>query len=139
MIEHQLWQLIRNDATIRSFIGNRIFPGRAPRGQTFPYLTYFRLTSERYPTLSGTNSLARARIQFDAWSDSYDQARRLAERLRLCMDGHESGDFAITFGIYGVFLKDEFEDYQPPKSGRETGIYRVGQDYEIFFKEDISN
>lgn len=137
ILEEGLYHHLRNDTEIRSLIGPRLYPGRAPRGQVYPYLTYNRITSERYWSLDeGPCGLVRGRVQIDTWSDNYDTGRELSELVRLALDGFSGSMLEVT--IQGIFLFNEFESYDKPKSGEEMGIYRCTHDYIVWFEEALS-
>ncbi len=74
--------------TGRSDGTNGIFPSLAPREVTIPYVVYSQIVgSSPANTLQGRNQFQEARYRFRCYAADYKTAKRLAEAVKLALDG----------------------------------------------------
>lgn len=113
VIEEALAAHILADADITALIGDRIYPNVAPQDAELPLLVYQRISSPRVRSQSGPSGLAHPRFQIRAKAASYSEARDLAGKVRVSLDG-----FAGTMGggggvsVGATFLDNERDAYE---------------------------
>jgi hypothetical protein len=138
--ESALVDYLRNDAGLSALIGQRIYPLVLPDPPTSPALVYQLITGTGDVAHDGPLDLSDARYQFDSWSETYTGAKRVSAALQ-----------AALLGFRGEFGGDLLMPWQPgeswratipakPRSNdffeRETGLYRVSDDYRMWIRPD---
>jgi hypothetical protein len=132
-----------SQATITAYTSTgRIYPVRLPlklRTETsLPALTYWRRSGGHNHDLGGSAGTAMPAVQIDCWAASYETADKLAEAVRLKLQG-----FAGTMGststttIQAITLDDEKDDFEPYDDGSDDGIFVRSQIYSIRYVETI--
>lgn len=96
----------------------------------FPALTYQRISAPRDSTHDGPEGLVRARVQIDAWARTFAEAKRLADAVRLALDGFKghAGDVVVD-RMYLDGDRDFFEG--------DAQLYRVTQDWFVWHREAV--
>ncbi len=130
-------ELIANTGT-NAYIGgtpNRVFPlvipQQVPRGtQTTPCVVYEQRDCRRAISYCDTDKLVRTTIVLDCYSTEYDEAKALAQAVRLALIDF----FGLLGGIVLVraaSLESEFDvqDFEP-------GLFRVNQTWVFWHVED---
>lgn len=120
---NELRAAIVADPTVSSLIGSRFYPNFAPQNPTRPYVTYQPISSVRTPTMLHADNLPATRVQIDAWSDSVDEARAVADAILALFHSYVPDTIA---GIQGVFAVDAREDYEA-----DAALHRVSTDYMV--------
>ena len=134
------------DPGVASLVGTRIYPQHAPEQKTFPYVTYQRISSRRWNTLSANSGVAIVRIQFDCWSAVYAQASGVRAAIASWIDsfsrgliGGSSGSSGSSGGggICGLDLRveDERDRYDDPAHGDEIGEHCCSIDLVITYRQ----
>jgi hypothetical protein len=136
MIEAGLTALLLGNTAVAAIVGDRVYPlvlpgkpGTEEVRKYVPSVTYQRVSSTRVAgTLQGPSELVGARIQVDAWADSYATVKHLADAIRSAVDG-----FKGTAGgkdIQGAFLEIDFDQFEP-----DVRLWRVTQNYRVYHNE----
>lgn len=133
MVEQGLKSRLGSDASLTAMVGTRIFPQVAPQSSPFPRITYQRISSGRRKTLDGIEGLVAASIQIDCWSKDYREAKNVANRVRVLVDGFKGSWAGFVIGL--AQLEGEQEIYEPPANADEAGIHRVSLDLTCWFEE----
>ena len=130
-LENNLVTYLEGEATILALIGNgdspetiRLYPLIMPQNTTMPAVVYQRVTGERIHHLSGVSGRATPSIQFDIYSDSYSEAKSVADALRGVLDGYQGIAGAIT--VDSTLLIEELDGFDD-----ETDYYRIMQEYKF--------
>lgn len=82
-------------AGLSALISTRCYPDRVPEDPTYPLVRFTRISTATFglrqiaPVNSNTPS-ARVRVQFDAYGETGDDARGVAEQLFDAWDGYQS-------------------------------------------------
>lgn len=142
MIELSLYTYITSQPTITAIvpvadIHAEHFPEKDPEEeQTYPVLTFQRISTTREYGIDGAAGLATVRMQIDSWSDNGNEAVQLAEAVRLTLDGYKGtlGTHEVAF----IQLVGEQSLNEKPAAG-DNWIYRRSQDYMIRFAEATPN
>jgi hypothetical protein len=109
---------------VTALVATRIYPMLMPQTAPLPAVTYQRISTERVQGLRGSLGLIDPRVQVDSWAETYGTAKRVAEQVRLALDG-----YTTPGGLFSMILaeRDLLE---------EDGLrHRVSQDYSIWAPE----
>lgn len=127
-IEEALFAYLQTKPDVTSIVGNRVYPMLLPQGSEYPAIVYQRISGMRVRSHSGPSSLAYPRIQFSCWAQTYSDAKRLAERLRVSLDGYRGtvGDM----NIQAIFVENDIDLYDAGVS-----LYRTIVDAKVWHEE----
>ena len=133
---------LEDDQTITAFVGespSRIYPmGMVPERDPLTRITYQRITTDHGQVLRGANSLADVTMQLNCVAATYDEARDLAERVRLQMRRTTwPGTVVGEIEIRGVRQTRDDDQIDPPVAGREQGTFLAQQDFAIWHSEVV--
>lgn len=129
-VEVHLFNRLIGFPGVASLVGSRIFPLKMAPDTKLPAITYQRISGERVLSMDKDSGLAHPRIQFDAWGNSYAEVKKLAEQVRLALEGYR--DMTSTVMINGVIYLGDTDLYSEAES---TEIYRVSMDFEVWHNE----
>lgn len=136
-IELGLQALLLADPTIAAAVADRISAAPAPQNQTYPFITWQRISTPRVSSLGGPSHLASPTFQVDVYSDSREQrqggsgfieARAIATAVRQALDGY---DGLVGSQRGNIALQDERDSVED-----EPRIVRVSMDFKIWHQED---
>ena len=125
MMEEELRAVLKADPAVMA-LANFVEWGAAPRGATLPGLVLNVISDLDDYGLEGATGRRSARIQVDAYADSYGAAKRLGRSVRARLSGYAGGR------LDGVFLAGS-------RDGREGGTneavrpYRCSLDFNVEF------
>jgi len=96
---------------------NRFYPRQLPQQPVLPAGTYFQVSDPPEHTQSGPSKLRHPRFQIECWgvdtetTDGYQQARFLAEEVRMLLEGYSGVMGDLEIGV--AFAEDGKDDYDP--------------------------
>lgn len=134
----ELKKYLAANAGVAALVGSRIFPVALPQGYKAsqgPALTYRVLTRASGHLINGIDGVCRARIEFSAFSDEYEEAEQIADAVR------NSGlpGFVGFMGdkqIESVQISDGGDTYdESPSDGGQTHRYVTVFDYLVTYQE----
>lgn len=125
MLEDGLFQLLTSDAGVSALCGTRVYPLILPSAPTLPSLTYQSISSVAQYTMDGPTGLVTARVQTEAWSDSYSTAKALAAAVRTLLDGY-SGTLPNGVPVLDIRCDNALDTYE-----KDARLYRVHTDWLI--------
>lgn len=115
-------------------VGNRVYPLTLPQNATLPALTHQLVSELPVPThqwaqgnpLYDGTRYKQARVQFNAYGDTFDEAESLSNELEALITGYRGlwGDVQVE-SVLPVYSLD---DYEP-----NVGKWRRITDYYITF------
>lgn len=117
---------------LSALIGGRVYPLVIPQGAPLPCVTYQRISTPRQYTMGSTATVVNARMQVDAWGDSYASAKATAAAVLAALN-HESGQIGAGAKVFDVLVSladNEADSYEP-----DTGRYRVRIDFRVMYEE----
>jgi len=134
-VEKSIYDQLAATSAVTALVSTNIFFGNAAEGTAFPYITLIRISTDAVPVSSGanTNKTTNATIQVDIFARTYSSAKNVAGEVRTSLYG-----FSDTGGdpqLAPTLLVGEFDDMDEPKTGRGRPIYRVSQDYSVWFAD----
>jgi len=149
-LESALYEYLKSKSSVTALVGlaaaARIFPDMAPKldpdGKELPkpYIVYQDITSQSSHHVGGAAGIAHTIMQIDCYGSTRVQAKALAEALRLAMDGVRTpafGNGSEQVNMRGCFLHSSRAEFQEPTDGTEKGVYRVMQEWSMWYVESI--
>lgn len=139
MIEEAIYAKLANDPLVRPLITTanvvRCYRMAARQDAAMPYIVMQRIDTASVQNTTGLSGLARARVQIDCYATKPAAVWDLAEKVKLSLmkDGWAVG----LHTVQGVTHLDTRELPVGPFDGRGEPIYRVMQDYGIWFGEEV--
>lgn len=123
---------------VAQYVGFQVFPVAVPNGAEFPFIVYRRANITREGSLAGPLFRPLVNLQIASWSLTHDAARRLADEVRLSLDGHTGSLGGCT--IHDMRLVSETDDYLDPSAvgAQLPPAYETRQLYQIRWTESAS-
>jgi hypothetical protein len=120
---------LKTRSEITGLVGTKIYPVRFPQGAltTLPFATY-QLIDEPVDMTHDGATLHAARVQVDAYAETYKDTHALADAFFLCLQG-----FQGSWGAYRIGLVTR--ERKTDLSEAEMEIHRVSQDFMIRYAE----
>lgn len=99
------------DAGVTALVGTRIYPVRAEQETLRPYIVLTTVSLDTDETLTGTvaTSLKPARIQVDAYAETYKGAHALADAIDAAIGDIARPEMSIVKGAEQDLYDDETE------------------------------
>lgn len=138
-IEAALYSELSGDTAV-SAITTAISPHVVGQADDLPYVTYQRITTNRYPHMTAASGLLTATIQINCWSSDCEEAESLKEAIRDALDGWRnaemgSGDPALT--VASVTLVSEQTAHESPNDGGDVPVYGYMLDFDFTYRESV--
>ena len=124
--------LIAN-ATVTGLVGSRIYPVLAPASASLPFVTWLRSGIEREQTLGNPMGVPRVTVEFSIFGTTYNQARELADAMRLVLDGY--GGTADNTQVRQTALENEVDDFVNLQGSDLPPVYQITQTYDCWWQE----
>lgn len=124
--------LIAN-ATVAGLVGSRIYPVLAPASASLPFVTWRRSGIEREQTLGNPMGVPRVTVEFSIFGTTYNQARELADAMRLVLDGY--GGTADNTQVRQTALENEVDDFVSLQGADLPPVYQITQTYDCWWQE----
>ena len=122
--------LLLGDPTVSSMVGGvRVHYGRLPQGQTAASVVFNKVTEGLTYNQRSDDDLFESRMQFDAWSQSTDEASLLINAVHDRISGQKGVMLPGSVVIQGAFMANGRDDYDDVAK-----MYRASRDYIIWFK-----
>lgn len=133
--ENAVYQRLASTPAIARIVGFQIYPVAVPKGAEFPFLVYRRANISREHTLDGPILMPEVNLQIASWAMSHDEARVLADEVRISLNGHIATIAGVT--IHDMRLVSEIDDYLDPTStgAQLPPAYETRQLYQIRWTE----
>ena len=133
--EDVVYQRLASTPGVARYVGFQIFPVAVPNGAEFPFVVYRRANISRESTLGGPLLMAEVNLQIGSWSLTHDAARRLADEVRLSLNGYTGSLGGCT--IHDMRLVSETDDYLDPSAvgAQLPPAYETRQLYQIRWTE----
>ena len=94
-LEKGLYDRLAGQSPLPTSAGTRVHP-YFPQGVVFPAIRYRRLSANRQHSLDGEVGVNDALVQIDCMASSYDEAKILADEVRVALHGY--------VGIWGALV-----------------------------------
>jgi hypothetical protein len=120
-------------ASVSELVGSRIYPILAPQTAALPFIVWRRSGINREHTLAGPMGVSTVSVEMQLLAATYEQARELADRCRLVLDGY--GATLNNTEVKHVSLEQESDDFVQLAGGDLPPVYQVTQSYNILWQE----
>ena len=119
------------EATITALVGTRIYPDRAPQGDTLPYITFDSPTEGGVPFQEGVADLAETEIQFNIWAATSESRSAVKQAVRAFFDGKIRQTFGSSF-CPSVRNTNNTDTIEEPEDGSQNYIFGVFMDFKFW-------
>tara|TARA_R110000744_G_scaffold282777_2_gene394394 strand:- start:2217 stop:2627 length:411 start_codon:yes stop_codon:yes gene_type:complete len=123
-----IYNILSNNVSITGAVGTRIFPNVAPQTTALPFIIYDVNGVQPNDTKDGVSTLDTNDVMISCYSETYSEASRIAQYIRVAMD-------RIPEGSYGgeQIQSSQFQSYNDifDNTSGDAGIYRKALDFEI--------
>jgi len=138
--EYAILSLILDDVDVTALISGRAFPNTAPPSAARPFVVYRKTDGVPDQQLLNASDLGRAYVDVDSVAEKYTDAKDLARKIKAALNGYQ-GDVTDSNGNVleraSITLSNELDDWQEPRAGRNRGIPRISQSYQVTYKETV--
>lgn len=110
MIENAIYQRLANYTALAALVGARVTPHLMTQDTAYPAVTYFVAAATRETAMGSDPGIVHARVQIDAWGQTYSSTRDVAEQIRAAFERYR-GTLDTTV-ILDSFLED-MRDEEP--------------------------
>lgn len=87
MTESQVYQLLKNNATLITLVNGRVYPIVAPQNVVKPYITYRVVSGLKLQCMSGQIYQGSYRMQLDCFSTTYSNVKAISEAVKSALIG----------------------------------------------------
>lgn len=129
-MEQAITALLLADARVKAIGGNRLNWLRAPQKTPRPYGILSWISGRPDYHALGASGLVNARLQIDAYGETYKQASDLIEVILDLLSGFRGEFSGVRFN--GIFI-DSRRDLPASDSGDVTPLFRRSADIIIWF------
>jgi len=120
-----LQTILRADVDVAALVGTRVYAFPLRQNPVLPDITYQRVSGPRDAVLG----VGKPRYQFTAWSDSYGEAREVAQAVDDCLQRYKGTSEGVL--IISAIVVNDVDIYDP-----ETGRHTCSIDVMIKYWED---
>lgn len=133
--EKHVFQRLVTTPGVARLVGFQVYAIAVPKAAVLPFLIYKRANITRDPHLAGPMFQPVVTLQIASWGLYYDDARELADEVRLALDGHTGTLAGVT--ISDIRLVSEVDDFLDPTvvGAQLPPAYEVRQAYQIRWQE----
>lgn len=133
--ERHVWLRLVTTPEVAKIAGFQVYAVAVPKAAAMPFCVYRRANITRESTLAGPIFMPVVNLQIATWAAQYDDARALADHVRLALDGRNGTLAGCT--IHDMRLVSETDDYLDPSSvgAQLPPAYEVRQLYQIRWSE----
>jgi hypothetical protein len=133
--ENAVYHLLVSNPGVASLVGFQVYPVAVPKGAGFPFVVYRRANIARQHALNGPILMPEVNLQIASWTESHDDARELADQIRLALNGYIGTVAGCT--IHDMRLVSETDDYLDPAAvgAQLPPAYETRQLYQIRWTE----
>lgn len=111
-VEEAVVVALQDDPTVLALITkDRIFQHKLAQGSALPALTYQLIDDSSINSQGGSSGLARARIQFDCWGKTKEEASAVALAVRMALVGIKRYSSGVL--LQGGFKISEMSMFDP--------------------------
>lgn len=130
MIDHAIYNLLSNDATVSGMVGSRIYAVVMPQEPTLPAIQYSRVsTFSRSYAHDGSCKVAKSRFQFNCYAEDALEAKQLSEAVRILFHAYTGTVVGET--IFNATVENELDLYD-----QDLTDYSAVLDIVFFHKEN---
>ena len=98
-----------------------------------PFVTWKRMGIQRTQTLGSPLGTPKLTLQFDIYGTTYDQAREVADAMRVVLDGY--GGTVNNTEVKQTSLENESDDFVSLGGAEMPPAYQITQVYDVIWQE----
>lgn len=129
-----LVNLVRNDITVVSLVGTRVYATQAVQGVPLPVVVYVRDEGDRRNNMmhmTGTTGIVKSTYTFSCFASTLLGSRNLARAVRRALQ------YKRPTGIRLVRVVGDTDLTESPASGEQLPTYRTDLTVEVTYVETI--
>ncbi len=121
--------------SITALVSERVYPLRLPQKAVMPAIVLTRISEIGDVHLRGPNALSRARVQVDAWAQTFDGAVALGDLCVQRLDGYQgtwtdSGSPASLIRVQAIIHEMSSDLFEEDING---GVCRQSTDFFVHY------
>lgn len=101
-------QLLSNSTVVTPVSSGRVYPMRAARGVSMPYVTVQKISNPVVHASGRDPGLRHPRVQVTTFAESYSEARDLSRRVKAVLQDFTSADGLMGDATSGVLVQRAF-------------------------------
>ena len=137
MIEKALIYELKNNAAVAALVSTRIYViGGVPTSAARPFVVLQRISNDFQQYQVAASSLSMVRIQIDSYADTQQDCWDVADAVRGALNRKTPGDWGSvgkTTEVKSCMIDDEHALAVAPEAGKQQAIFRVSQDYSLWY------
>jgi len=117
-VEIGIYQRLKQDPGVTSYVQGRIFGSKAPKNATMPMIVWTVVITDDMGThFQGTSGLRKKRFQFDSYASKYIDSVKTSDAVRALFEQF-SGTLPDGSAVNGcIIVRDMDFPYEPGSSG----------------------
>lgn len=115
MTESEVYLLLKNNATLKTLVNERVYPLVAPQNVVKPYITYRVVTGLKLQCMGGQIYQGDYRMQLDCFSLTYSNVKAISEAVKNALIGFMDSN--------SINIIDDYED--------QTALFKQIIDFKI--------
>ena len=115
MTESEVYLLLKNNATLKALINERVYPLVAPQNVIKPYITYRVVSGLKLQCIGGQIYQGDYRMQLDCFSLTYSNVKAISEAVKNALVGFMDSN--------SINIIDDYED--------QTALFKQIIDFKI--------
>jgi hypothetical protein len=131
--EAVLRSVLVGSTAVTSLLSTRIYPVLAPASAASPFVTWRRASIQREQTLGGPMGMPRVTVEYSIYGTTYEQARDVADAMRLVLDGY--GGTSDNTTVKQTSLENESDDFATLAGSDLPPVYQITQTYDVWWQE----
>jgi len=126
--------LLLGHAPLAALVGNRVHWLVQPRSVTgFPYVNLTVVSDPRSYHMKGETGLRKTRVQVDAWAETYEGAKAVADAVTDYLSGYSGAINGTAF--QSIFIVGS-RDLTDSTTGEERQLFRISVDLETSWHKE---
>jgi hypothetical protein len=109
IIETALYSILSGASGITDICSTRIYPDVAEQGVAAPYIIYQQVSGSSDVAADGPTGFARSSWQITCWAGTKGECARLAEQVRLALNGYAGTVAQRTIRFVGLEGKTDLQ------------------------------
>ena len=131
--ETVLLSALTSSTSVYSLVAANIRPLVVESGTPMPFVTWKRMGIQRTQTLGNPLGTPKLTLQFDIYGSTYDQAREVADAMRVVLDGY--GGTVNNTEVKQTSLENESDDFVSLGGAEMPPAYQITQVYDVIWQE----
>lgn len=121
-LEIGLFSLLNNTPAVIALIGTRVFGGSLPIGCLYPGVVMQVAATDTVSTAQGSSKLRFKRMQFDAYSNTYEVSVQVSDAIRTAITGAQNTTLTGGTVLQGCIVEQDRD--MPYEQGDGGFIFR---------------